>query len=60
MYDLQGYVDLIYLSRYFASHRLDLGSLLFVFIGIFCFLCCETLHRHASDALTLFSHLHDM
>jgi hypothetical protein len=35
LYDLQGYVDLIYISRCFTSHRLDLGSLLFVFVRFF-------------------------
>jgi hypothetical protein len=31
--DLQGFVDLIFLARYFASRRSDLGSLLFIIVG---------------------------
>jgi hypothetical protein len=48
LYDLQGYVDLIYISCCFAYHILDLGSLLFVFVGFLYFICCETLHSRGS------------
>jgi hypothetical protein len=37
MCDLQGYVDLISLARYFASRRSDPGLFLFIFVGKFLF-----------------------